>query len=88
MLLYYEREIRQNVYPQPNLIRSVFGPYSLQIESNSIFVSEHYPLRFRIREKYDNEYGFTTIRLYPLRFHPYHRLCSALLALTMGSGPS
>jgi hypothetical protein len=70
MLLYYQREIRQNVYSQPNLIRPVFGPYSLPIDSDSVFISAHYPLRFRIRKKYGNEYGFTTIRPYPLRFHP------------------
>jgi hypothetical protein len=70
ILLYYEQEIRQNVYPQPNLIRSTFDPYSLPIVSDSIFVSAHYPLRFRIQKIYGNEYGFTTIRPYPLRFHP------------------
>jgi hypothetical protein len=48
--------------------------YSLHIRSvfvtDSVFISVHYPLRFRIRKKYDNEYDFTTVRLYPLRFHP------------------
>jgi hypothetical protein len=71
ILLSYEQEIRQNVYLQPNHIRSIFGPYSLPIDSDSVFVSAHYPLRFRIRKKYGNEYGFTSIRPYPLRFHPY-----------------
>jgi hypothetical protein len=70
ILFYYPQEIRQNVYPQPNRIRSIFGPYSLPIDYDSIFVSVHYPLRFWIWKKYGNEYGFTTIHLYPLRFHP------------------
>jgi hypothetical protein len=61
----------QIVYPHPNHIRSIFGPYSLPIDSDSVFVSAHYPLWFRIRKKYGNEYGFTTIHPYPLRFHPY-----------------
>jgi hypothetical protein len=71
IILCYQREIRQNVYPQPNYIRSIFGLYSLPIDSDSVFVSAHYPLRFRIRNKYGNEYGFTTIRPHPLCFHPY-----------------
>jgi hypothetical protein len=73
MLFYYQREIRQNVYPQPNLIHPVFGPYSLPIDSDFVFLFAHYPLRFRFRfrKKYGNEYDFTTIRPYPLRFHPY-----------------
>jgi hypothetical protein len=50
ILLYYQREIRQNIYPQPNRIRSIFGPYSLPIDSDSVFVSAYYPLRFRIRK--------------------------------------
>jgi hypothetical protein len=50
ILLYYQREIRQNVYPQPNRIRSIFGPYSFPIDSDSVFVSAHYPLWFRIRK--------------------------------------
>jgi hypothetical protein len=70
ILLYYQQEIRQNVYPQPNHIRSIFGPYLLPIDSDSVFISAHYPLRFRIQRKYGNEYGFPTIRSYPLRFHP------------------
>jgi hypothetical protein len=70
ILLYYQWEIRQNVYPQSNRICSIFGPYSLPIDSDSVFVSAHYPLRFRIRKKCGNEYSFTTICLYPLRFHP------------------
>jgi hypothetical protein len=75
ILLSYEREIRQNVYPQPNRIRSIFSPYSLPIDSDSVFVSAHYPLRFRIRKKYGNKYGFTSIRPYPLHFHPYILCC-------------
>jgi hypothetical protein len=74
LLLYYQQEIRQNVYLQPNRIRSIFDPYSLPIDSDSVFVSAHYPLQFRIR-KNGNKYDFTTIRPYPLRFHPYARVC-------------
>jgi hypothetical protein len=70
ILIYYQREIRQNVYPQPNLIRPVFGPYSLAIDSDSVFVSAHYPLWFWIRNKYGNKYGFIIIRPYLLHFHP------------------
>jgi hypothetical protein len=42
----------------------------LHSNNRTVFVSAHYPLRFRIRRKYGNEYGFTIIRPYPLRFHP------------------
>jgi hypothetical protein len=70
ILLYYQWETQQNVYPQPNHIRSIFGLYSLPIDSDSVFVSAHYPLQFQIR-KYGNKYGFTTIHPYPLLFHPY-----------------
>jgi hypothetical protein len=42
--------------------RTVFGPYLLPVDSDSVFVSAHYPLRFWIQKKYGNEYGFTTIR--------------------------
>jgi hypothetical protein len=66
ILLYYQREIRQMFIRN----RTVFGPYLLPIDSDSVFVSAHYPLRFQIRKNV-NEYGFTTIRPYPLRFHPY-----------------
>jgi hypothetical protein len=48
ILLYYQRDIRQNVYLQPNCIRSIFGPYLFPIDSDSIFVSAHYPLWFWI----------------------------------------
>jgi hypothetical protein len=50
ILLYYQREIRQNVYPQQNRIRSIFCPYSLPIDSDSVFVSAHYSLQFWIRK--------------------------------------
>jgi hypothetical protein len=50
ILFYYQQEIWQNVYPQPNHIRSIFSPYSLLIDSDSVFVSIHYPRRFRIRK--------------------------------------
>jgi hypothetical protein len=73
ILLYYQQEIRQYVYPQPNRIRSIFDPYSLPIDSGSVFVSANYPLRFWIQKKYGNECGFTTIHSYPLRFYPYSR---------------
>jgi hypothetical protein len=50
ILLYYQWEIQQNVYPEPNHIRSIFGPYSLPIDSDSVFVSAHYALRFQIQK--------------------------------------
>jgi hypothetical protein len=51
--------------------------YSLHIRS--VFITNRLWFRIRIRtlsalilnqKKYGNEYGFTTIRSYPLRFHP------------------
>jgi hypothetical protein len=50
MLLYYQRKIRKNIYPQPNLIRPVFGLYSLPIDFDVVFISTNYPVRFGIRK--------------------------------------
>jgi hypothetical protein len=51
ILLYYQWEIRQNVYFQPNHIRPIFGPYSLPIDSDSVFVSSHYPPDSKFKKK-------------------------------------
>jgi hypothetical protein len=56
---------------------SAIEPYSFHIRS--VFITDRLRFRIRIRtlsapipnpKKYGNEYGFTTIRPYPLRFHP------------------
>jgi hypothetical protein len=52
ILLYCQLEIWQNVYPQSNHIFFIFGPYSLLIDSDSAFVSAHYPLWFQIQKNY------------------------------------
>jgi hypothetical protein len=61
----------------PTKCLSATKPYSLNIRS--VFFTDRLRFHIRIRtlsapipnsKKYGNEYGFTTIRLYPLRFHP------------------
>jgi hypothetical protein len=73
ILLYYQWEIPQNVYPQPNLIRPVFGPYSLPVDSDSVFVSAHYPLRFRIRKNVvTNTVSLLSVRIRSVFTPSYH----------------
>jgi hypothetical protein len=81
ILLYYKWEIRQNVYSQPNRIRTIFGPFSLPIDSDSVFVSAHYPLWFPVQKMVTSTVSLLSVYIRSV-FTPRRIYIILLLVLT------
>jgi hypothetical protein len=72
ILIYCQREIWQNVYPQPNRIPFIFGSYSLSIDS----IPYSYPHTIRFDSKSEKNMVTNTVSLLSIHirsvFTPIH----------------